>query len=505
MWLFYSILNEERVIVKMNVIKKIFFIALMIWLLFYVSSYATTATVNTDAVRLRREATTTSDVITILYNNEEVTLIEEQGQWYKVKYKDYIGFIRTDLLNLPVEQATPEEQPSTPEVETPDVQEYVETNQPKVVNKNTSLRVIPSIAASKTDEITAGTIIKVIQVKNNWTCIEFNGKSAWLPNIFLSNNVEENNTQNNTETVEVIKVMYINVSSANIRTEPTTSSKILTTLVKNNSVEILEDVGEWYKIKLNDSIGYISKPLVSDQMETTTSRSIEEPRQEISIQETVQQPEEVIIKPVYVNVEKANLRSSATTSSNIVGTANRKDKLEVIAEEDQWYKIKFLNENAYIRKDLVVNTIEEVKVPVANTEINNNNTVNVENSSTPTGEAIVEYAKQFLGYRYVYGGAGPTSFDCSGFTQYIYKNFGIYLSHSAVAQANNGTYIEKSNLQLGDLIIFKDWDNISIGHCGIYIGNSQFIHAANSSRGVVTDTFASGYYYERYVSARRLF
>ena len=316
--------------------------------------------------------------------------------------------------------------------------------------------------------------------------------------------MDENNNQNNKEPEEVIKIMYINVSSANVRTEPTTSSEILATLAKNNSVEILEDVGEWYKIKLNDNIGYISKPLLSDQVETT-SRSIEEPRQEETpIQETIQ-PQETIIKSVYVNVEKANLRSSATTSSNIVGTANRKEKLDVIAEEGQWYKIKFLDANAYIRNDLVVNTIDEVIVPVTNTETNNNNSANANNSTTPTGEAVVEYAKRFLGYRYVYGGAGPTTFDCSGFTQYVYKNFGIYLSHSAVAQANNGSYVEKTNLQLGDLIIFRDWDNISIGHCGIYIGNNQFIHAANSSRGVVTDTFASGYYYERYVSARRLF
>lgn len=488
----------------MNVIKKVFFIALMIWILFYVSSYATTANVNTDAVRLRREATTTSDVITIIYSNEEVTLIEEQEQWYKVKYKDYIGFIRKDLLNLPNEPLTTEETPTAPNVETPAVQEPAEVNQQKIVNKNTSLRAIPSIAASKIGEITSGTTVKIIQVKNDWTCIEFNGKSAWLPNIFLSDNVDENNNQNNKEPEEVIKIMYINVSSANVRTEPTTSSEILATLAKNNSVEILEDVGEWYKIKLNDNIGYISKPLLSDQVETT-SRSIEEPRQEETpIQETIQ-PQETIIKSVYVNVEKANLRSSATTSSNIVGTANRKEKLDVIAEEGQWYKIKFLDANAYIRNDLVVNTIDEVIVPVTNTETNNNNSANANNSTTPIGEAVVEYAKRFLGYRYVYGGAGPTTFDCSGFTQYVYKNFGIYLSHSAVAQANNGSYVEKTNLQLGDLIIFRDWDNISIGHCGIYIGNNQFIHAANSSRGVVTDTFASGYYYERYVSARRLF
>ena len=74
-----------------------------------------------------------------------------------------------------------------------------------------------------------------------------------------------------------------------------------------------------------------------------------------------------------------------------------------------------------------------------------------------------------------------------------------------MTQASNGTFVEKVNLQLGDLVIFRDWDNSSIGHCGIYIGDGNFIHAANSTRGVVTDTLNSGYYYERYVSGRRLF
>lgn len=498
----------------MNVIKKILFIALMIWLLCYVSSYATTATINTEAVRIRREASTDSEVIIIAYNNEEVTLIEQQGDWYKIKYKEYIGFIRSDLLNLVEEQPNIPSEPTTEEVnQEPNVQqensqetEILKENTKKVVTVNTSLRMIPSITASKINEIIAGTVVKVIQVKNNWTCIEFNGKSAWLPNVVLSDTTEaQPNLQDQEKPVEIIKIMYINVNSANIRTEPTTSSEIVTTMTKNKTVEILEDMGDWYKIKLDNHIGYISKPLVSEQMDTTTSRNIEEPREQNSVQETIEQPvEEAIIRSVYVNVEKANLRSSSSTASSIVTYANRKDKLDVLAEENGWYKLKLSNGNAYIRKDLVVNNIEEVVIPVVPV-ITTNPTTSVGNSSTPTGQAVVEYAKQFLGCRYSYGGAGPTSFDCSGFTQYVYKKFGIYLSHSAVTQANNGVYIEKTNLQLGDLIIFRDWDNSSIGHCGIYVGNSKFIHAANPSRGVVTDTFASGYYYERYVSARRLF
>ena len=87
---------------------------------------------------------------------------------------------------------------------------------------------------------------------------------------------------------------------------------------------------------------------------------------------------------------------------------------------------------------------------------------------------------------------------------YIFGKFGVSLAHGAVSQSNAGAYVSKENLQPGDLVVFRDWDNVEIGHCGIYIGGGMFIHAANPNRGVVTDTLNSGYYYERYVTGRRI-
>lgn len=130
----------------------------------------------------------------------------------------------------------------------------------------------------------------------------------------------------------------------------------------------------------------------------------------------------------------------------------------------------------------------------------------VTSESSSTGADIVAKAKEYLGYSYVAGGASPdTGFDCSGFTQYIYGEFGIRLNRVANAQADNGTEISKSELQPGDLVLFSYYGSDSIGHSGIYIGDGQFIHAANSNRGVVIDTLESGYYLDNYVTARRVF
>ena len=122
------------------------------------------------------------------------------------------------------------------------------------------------------------------------------------------------------------------------------------------------------------------------------------------------------------------------------------------------------------------------------------------NVTSSTGSAVVNYAKQFLGYKYVYGGTTTNGFDCSGFTQFVYKHFGITLNRTAAAQYSNGKAV--TDLQAGNLVMFG---KSGINHVGIYIGGNTFIHAANSSRGVTTDTLSSGYYKTNYVGARRIF
>ena len=97
-----------------------------------------------------------------------------------------------------------------------------------------------------------------------------------------------------------------------------------------------------------------------------------------------------------------------------------------------------------------------------------------------------------------------SGFDCTGFTYYVYNSCGYSLSRLCSSQASAGTEISRENLQEGDLILFNNGSNGSIGHVGIYIGEGFFIHAANTRRGVTTDTINSGYYNTYYYSARRI-
>ena len=120
-----------------------------------------------------------------------------------------------------------------------------------------------------------------------------------------------------------------------------------------------------------------------------------------------------------------------------------------------------------------------------------------------TGQQIVDYALQFVGYRYVWGGTSPeTGFDCSGFVQYVYKQFGYQLNRVACDQALNGVHVDSKDLQPGDVLCFYSSNNY-IGHTAIYIGNNRFVHASTSTTGVIISEL-NGYYWTRGYEARRI-
>jgi cell wall-associated NlpC family hydrolase len=118
-------------------------------------------------------------------------------------------------------------------------------------------------------------------------------------------------------------------------------------------------------------------------------------------------------------------------------------------------------------------------------------------SSTLGGQAVA-IAEQYLGVPYVWGGASPSGFDCSGLTMYVYAQLGVSLPHNAAAQYGMGTPVPRSDLEPGDLVFFD-----GLGHVGIYVGGNSFIHAPHTGT-VVQISSMSGWYASAYVGARRI-
>ena len=129
----------------------------------------------------------------------------------------------------------------------------------------------------------------------------------------------------------------------------------------------------------------------------------------------------------------------------------------------------------------------------------------VDGTATASGNQVVDFAMQYVGYPYVYAGEGPYAFDCSGFTKFVYQNtLGMDITHDMFQQIEMGAPVNRNDLQPGDMVFFANTFRPGLSHNGIYIGDGQFVHAENESTGVKVSDINSDYYSSRWYGATRL-
>ena len=162
-------------------------------------------------------------------------------------------------------------------------------------------------------------------------------------------------------------------------------------------------------------------------------------------------------------------------------------RLNDVTEDGNWYQITFSDTTGYVRAD-GCQTVQYSDY--AGTS-----------AVKSAREDLVDYAKSFLGTRYVWGGASPSGFDCSGFTMYVYAHFGYRMSHGASDQLYAFTRVSTAQRLAGDLVFFS-YGGGDISHVGIYLGGGAFIHA--TSNGGVKISYFDGYYSSTYVGAVRI-
>ena len=131
-------------------------------------------------------------------------------------------------------------------------------------------------------------------------------------------------------------------------------------------------------------------------------------------------------------------------------------------------------------------------------------TTNKTNQRSSGSSNVVQAAYRNVGARYVWGASRPGAFDCSGFTMFVMRQFGVSLPHSSGAQFRMGRSVSRSNLQAGDLVFFSSGTRGVIGHVGLYIGNGRMIHASTPSTGVIVSSINERYFAARYLGARRV-
>lgn len=454
----------------MSITKKSLVTAILVILIICISkiTYASTGVVTADLLNLRESPSTSAKVKATLKKNQEMEIIEQNDKWYKVKINGVEGYVHGDYIKVKEEPKVDEqkEEPVTQKEEDKKTENDTKLLETITVSKEVDIYILPLINATKISKTVQNEVVTVLGSTNKWLFVSSKSVNGWILRSAVSDSTSQNsNTTTNTESNN-------NENNNNNNSGNNTNQNTEVNNQNNNNTQTIEP------------------------------------------------------KTMYVNVASIYVRKGPGTNYEYVDTLILNNDVTVIGEEGDWYKVKVNGKEGYIAKWLLSNKVTsrgEVNRSSENNE--NSNMVQASQSSNVTtlaenttsnekqtaatssvGQQIVDYAKQFLGCKYVYGGSGPNTFDCSGFTMYVYSKFGISLSHSAVTQAKKGTYVAKEDLQPGDLVFFKNYDTmVGIGHCGIYIGNGDFIHASSGTGYCVKiSTLLTGHYETRYETARRV-
>lgn len=392
-------------------------------------------------------------------------------------------------------------------------------NTAKVNVETANLRETADESGKILEQLSIGQEIEILEKQSDWYKVKAKGITGYLradlvsvPNeeknstqtnnvtdtqIATNNQNEENNLIDTQEKNIQIGEKYKIVKDIKLKIVPVINATDIIEVKQDEEVTVTEIINDWICVETTTTKGWLRK----ENLKTEETK-----KEEQTAQAEEKASEETSTKTLYINTETANLRKTASTASEVVTTLSLNSAVNVISEENGWSKVKVGDKEGYISSSLLSDKRQETSRSMTKfrekTAEESNKTENISNvASSGNGSSVVATANQYIGSRYVYGGITPSGFDCSGFTSYVYKKYGVSLSRTAAGQYSNGVSVSKGELQPGDLVMFG---KSGINHVGIYIGGGKMVHAANPSRGVTTDTINSGYYGTNYVGARRI-
>lgn len=259
----------------------------------------------------------------------------------------------------------------------------------------------------------------------------------------------------------------VTASSLNFRAEASTDSAIIACVSYETPVVIAEKISdEWYTVIYDGTKGYMNAAYI----ECVTALDFE-------------------VGSGRIKGDGVRLRQTASYEAETITYLYNGEPVSVTGVDGEWYKVTYKDYTGYVHSDYV-KIIEEASAV---------------SSASGDGQKIVDWAMEFLGTSYIYGGSSPKGFDCSGFTYYLFNNSGYKITRTASSQWNDGTEISKDDLMVGDLVFFSSDSSNSIEHVGIYIGDGQFIHSSSGGGCVRINDLSDYYYTKNWYGAVRVF
>ena len=264
----------------------------------------------------------------------------------------------------------------------------------------------------------------------------------------------------------------------NVRAEPKSDGKIIGKMTSKAAGEILESLDGWYKIKSGPITGYIT----ADPQYTATGQEAKD----IAMQTAT-------LKAV-INTDVLNVRTEPNTDAKIWTQIVKAARYPVLAQLDGWVQIELdsVDEEDGSEGDKAYISTRDNNVEVRyalNEAIKFSPAEEAANAAASRRSKVVNYALQFVGNPYVWGGTSLTKgADCSGFTMQVMRQFGVSLPHYSGAQAKMGKPVKSSEMRPGDLIFYANSGG-TVNHVAMYIGNGQIVHAASKKSGIKISTW----------------
>lgn len=272
-------------------------------------------------------------------------------------------------------------------------------------------------------------------------------------------------------------------NTLNIRKKPDSDSKLTGQLADNAGCEVLKEKDGWYKIRSGEVTGWVKKKHL------------------LIGEDAVAQAEKVMTVKATANTNGINMRTAPDMNCEIHATLDEGNSVKVIEQLGDWTKVGSEDNESYVLTESieiseslpVAKTVKEIEAEEEakrkeKKEKQREEDRKLRRTISGTRNSLVNYALQFVGNPYVWGGTSLTNgVDCSGFTMKVYKKYGISLPHHAASQAGCGTSIRASQLRPGDLIFYSGGKGIN--HVALYIGGGRVVHASNPRTGIKTSVY----------------
>ena len=466
-----------------------------------VAVFAENAEVTGNEVNFRTGPGTEYSIFDCLPSGTVVTVTDmSNSEWYAVTYGGHSGFIYA--IYLDVEEAPA---PAAPAAQ-PQQTATAAAGNGSVNAMYVRFRSGPGTDYSVLGEYNTGTALTVTGSSGEWYAVTINGKTGYMYASYVSlvsgaavpaeqpaATPEPTPAPTPVPTPAPTPAPAVVTASDSVpghvsgdyvyfRSGPSTNYSIYDCLANGTKLTITGTSDNWTAVTYNGRSGFIfSSYVVSD------GGAI--PVTPVATPEPVVTPAPAqTTKSGFITGNSVRFRSGPSTRDEILGEYNYGTALTITGYSGEWTAVTLGGRNGYVYSQYV-------------SEGSATDPEKIETSSD-FGRQVVEYALQFEGCPYVWGGMSPAGFDCSGFTSYVFAHFGITLNRVADDQTNDGTPVDNSDLQPGDLLCFYSSSNY-VGHVGIYIGNNRFIHASTYTTGVIISEL-NGYYDTRGFIARRL-